>query len=293
MQAFLFYLAYPFLWLISKLPFGMLYAFSDFLFLLLYHVVGYRRKVTMDNLRNSFPEKSETELKAIAVKFYHHLCDITLETYKAMAMDKETMRERCTVEQQGDLARFHAEGKSILVVMGHYGNFEWACQAGNISSAYQLVVVYYKLKNEYFENFTKKLRTQFGTEVVRRRFAVRAMVANRHRTTATAIVADQTPAPEDAYWMTFLNQDTAVYWGTEKLAKRLNLPVFFCSVRRKKRGYYHMYYELLTDRPTELADGELTELHTRRLEEEIREAPAYWLWSHKRWKHSRPKVTTG
>lgn len=288
MQAVSYYIALPFLYLISLLPFWVLYRVSDLFFVIIYYVLGYRKKVVLDNLRNSFPEKSEQELKKIAFDFYRYLCDLFLETFKTLTISKKQMLAHCKMneETQKLFDSYHKQQRSIILVMGHFGNWEWA---GNVvdSSKHQLYVIYHQLSNKYFNQLVIKMRTRFGTKLIEMKSTLRDMVTNRKEVTATAFIADQTPFPESAYWTTFLNQDTPVFTGTEKIASKFNYPVIYISIKRIKRGYYEIFGELLFENPKETKEGEISEAHTRRLEKDIIAQPEIWLWSHRRWKHKR------
>jgi KDO2-lipid IV(A) lauroyltransferase len=289
MQALFFYLTYPFIYLIASLPFWMLYAFSDFFYHIL-RLTGYRKKIVLKNLKNSFPEKSQAEIEAICEAYYRYLCDLILETLKTLTMSEKQARSRCTFHHAEWLDNFYKQRKSILVVMGHYGNWEWAGPAFTLDTQYQLVVVYRPLSNIYFERMMSRMRTKFGTRITPVDRTLRDMVASREQITATAFIADQTATAKNAYWTTFLNQDTAVFTGPEKLAKKFNYPIVFMNVKRVRRGFYEVYPELLFNNPANTTDNEISETFTRRLEHEIRLDPTVWLWSHRRWKHVRQKV---
>jgi KDO2-lipid IV(A) lauroyltransferase len=189
------------------------------------------------------------------------------------------------------LDKLYAENQSILIVMGHHGNWEWAGPSFTLNNAYQLVVIYRPLSNVYFERMMSNMRTKFGTRITPVNNTLRDMVANRKEVTATAFIADQTAGAENAYWTTFLHQDTAVFTGPEKLAKKFNYPVVYMNVHRPKRGYYEVTPELLFRTPKDTAEGEISEAFTKRLEKEILLEPATWLWSHRRWKHTRQKIS--
>jgi Kdo2-lipid IVA lauroyltransferase/acyltransferase len=286
MQALFFYLSYPFIFFIASLPFPLLYVFSDCCFYLV-RLTGYRRKVILRNLRNSFPEKTEPEIRAIANDFYRYLCDLVLETLKTMRMSEPELKKRCTFAKLDWLQALHAEKRSLIVVMGHYGNWEWAGPAFSLSTPYTLLGAYRPLANRFFDRLLFRLRTRFGGHLVPARKILRRMVETRREVTATALLADQTPRRKDAYWMEFLHQETPIFTGPEKLARKFNFPVVFMNIRRRQRGYYDVDAELLFENPAETTEGEITEKFTRRLEAEIRKEPTYWLWSHKRWKHKR------
>ena len=286
MGAFSFYLTYPFIYLIASLPFRGLYLASDVLFHLLW-LSGYRKKVVFDNLKNSFPDKSIDEIKVMRKQFYRYLCDLILETLKTLKMTEEEARERCVFHRQDWLDALHDQKRSIIIVMGHYGNWEWGGPSFTLNTAFQLMVIYRPLSNPHFEKMMSGMRTKFGTRITPVSQTLRDMVATRNIVTATAFIADQTAFPETAYWTTFLNQDTPVFTGTEKLAIKFNYPVVYMNIRRERRGYYSVTPELLFDTPKSTAPGEISEAFTRRLEQEILKDPIVWLWSHRRWKYKR------
>jgi KDO2-lipid IV(A) lauroyltransferase len=287
MQGLLFYITYPFIYLASILPFGMLYRLSDILYYLLW-LSGYRKEVVFKNLRKSFPEKSEAEIQAIARSYYRYLCDLILETLKTLQMGELESKKRCKFYNTDWLEKMKAEGKSFIIVMGHYGNWEWAGPGFTLYTGYQLVVIYRPLSNPYFEKMMCRMRTRFGTKITPVNNTLRDMVANRKSVTATAFIADQTATKKNAYWTTFLNQDTAVFTGPEKLATKFNYPVVYMNVKRPKRGYYEVFPELLIPEPKLTTENEISEAFMKRLEKEITLDPTTWLWSHRRWKHKRP-----
>jgi KDO2-lipid IV(A) lauroyltransferase len=185
------------------------------------------------------------------------------------------------------MKKFYDEKKSIILVLGHLGNWEWGGNAFSILCRQQLYVLYHPLENPYFNRLIIRMRTRFGTGLIEMKNTFRDMVAKKNEITATAFIADQTPPPENAYWTTFMNQDTPVYPGTEKIARKLNYPVVFINVKRAGRGQYEMLAEMLCENPSPTSEGEITEMHTKKLEAEIRKNPETWLWSHRRWKHKR------
>jgi len=285
-----YYLCLPFLYLLSVLPFWLFYGVADFFYVLLYYVFGYRRKVVMQNLRNSFPEKNDTELKKLEAKFYRYLCDLFLETFKTLTISRRDILKHCVMDEQA-LAVFNkyaAENKSVIIVMGHLGNWEWAGNTFSLLGKHHLYVIYHPLSNLYFNRLIIKMRTRFGTGLIEMKNTIRDMLSNKKELSATAFIADQTPPPEGAYWTKFMNQDTPIFRGTEKIARKLNYPIVYVSVKRVKRGHYKIYAETLVESPAEIKEGEISELHTRRLEKDIIEQPEIWLWSHRRWKHKKP-----
>lgn len=286
-----YFVALPFIYGISLLPFPLLYLLSDGIYFLIYKVLGYRKEVVMNNLRNSFPEKDEAELKAIASKFYRWFCDLTLETLKTLTISPEEVRKRVEFRGKDILQQYAREKRSVILVLGHYGNWELAgARYSQERDIPQLHVIYHPLANARFDRLMHHMRTRHGTKLYTMRETSKAMIRDRDLLTATAFIADQTPSPERAYWMTFLNQDTPVFQGTEGLARKLDKPVIYISITRPERGYYCMLMETLVPDPTRTRDGEITEVHTRRLEQDIRKYPELWLWTHRRWKHKRPST---
>jgi KDO2-lipid IV(A) lauroyltransferase len=289
MGAIGYYLALPFLYGIALLPFPLLYLLSDALCLVLFRVAGYRKEVVLTNLRNSFPRMSEAEIQAIARRFYQWFCDLTLETIKTLTISPEAIRERVSFAG-AEVLRGYAERKqSIVLVLGHFGNWELAGARYAVEDGIPpLIVIYHPLQNERFDRLMIRMRTRLGNRLYTMAETTRSMIRDRRMLTATAFIADQTPSPERAYWMTFLNQDTPVFLGTEALSKKLGYPVVYISISRPKRGYYRMAAETLVEDPARTADGEITVMHSRRLERDICTQPEIWLWTHRRWKHKRP-----
>ena len=290
MSAIAYYIALPFIYLLSLLPFPLFYLLSDFFYVMLYYVTGYRKKVVLENLRKSFPNKSEAEINRLCKDFYHYLCDLLLETFKTLTITKKTMLRRCTFTNESKVLfdKLAQEKKSIVLVMGHLGNWEWAGNSFSMLCKQQLYVIYHPLTNKHFDSLIYNMRMRFGTKLIAMRNTYRDMVANRHEVNATAFIADQTPSPEGAYWTTFLNQDTPVFKGTEKIAQKLNFPIVYACVKRVKRGFYEIHAKMLVENPAGTKEGEISELHTRQLEGDIIAQPEVWLWSHRRWKHKKP-----
>lgn len=285
-----YYISLPFIYLLSVLPFKIIYLLSDCLYLGLYYVIGYRKKVVRENLKKSFPKKSEKEIKQIEKAYFHHLCDLLLESLKAYTISEKELRKRCTIKNPDVMEQFAAQGKSICIAMGHYGNWEWAGQRVSMDTNFKLLVIYRKIKNKYFDRFMQRLRSRFGAIPVEMRETIKVLLEYHKKAyaTATVFITDQTPPPENAYWIYFLNQITPVFKGTEKIASKYNLPVVFGQVNKIKRGFYEIELSVLCDNPSRLSEKELTRLHTQKLESYIQQKPEYWLWSHRRWKHQPP-----
>ncbi len=287
MPAIAYYISLPILYGISLLPFPLLYLFSDFMYLLLYKLIGYRKKVVGRNLRNAFPEKSEKEIKQIQGRFYRYFCDLVLETLKTLTIKETTLKKRLTFEDTAIFKNYYQQGRSLIVVMGHWGNWELAGARFSLEPFHQLFVIYHPLANKHFDRLVYHMRTRLGNKLYPMKEAFRGMVRDRQEVTATAFIADQTPPPKGAYWTNFLNQETPVFTGTAKIAKKLNYPIVYVGIERPRRGYYHIKTEILADQPADFAEDELSEMHTRRLEQDIIKQPEFWLWTHRRWKHKK------
>jgi len=272
------------------MPFPVLYLFSDFLYFVLYYVIRYRKKVVLQNLRNAFPGKTDKEINRICKGFFHHLCDMMLEVIKLLTISKKSILKHCHFDpvSKALLEKLAKEDKSIILVMGHIGNWEWAGHPYSLLLKHQLYVLYHPVANKYFDKLMYRIRTKNGTKLIPMNSAYKEMLRHKDELTTTVFIADQTPQPKSAHWTTFLNQETPVFKGTEVIAKKMNFAVVYGRVKKVKRGYYEMSAELLTENPASLPDGQLTEMHTKRLEQDILAQPETWLWSHKRWKHKRP-----
>ncbi len=243
----------------------------------------------LTNLRNSFPNKPEKEIQVLAKKYYRYLCDMTLETFKVLTISEKQMMKRCTFSKESKqlFNKLAEEKQSAILVMGHLGNWEWAGSAFSLQFKQRLYVIYHPLSNKYFDGLIYKMRTRFGTGLYPMQTVFKDMLRNRKETNLTAFIADQTPSPENAHWMTFLNQDTPVFKGTEVISKKLNYPIVYTTVKKLKRGYYEISAETIVANPKNTEDGYITELHTKRLEKDIIQQPESWIWSHRRWKHER------
>jgi KDO2-lipid IV(A) lauroyltransferase len=282
-----FYLFYSINWLITLLPLRILYITSDFLFLVLYYFPGYRRKVVAANLKNSFPGKSEKELKIIEKRYYHHLCDLIVETLKLTHISNKEQMKRMKLTNPEVLERFYDEGRDVVVVLGHYGNWEWL----NILPVYtrlRNVPIYKPLKNKYFDRFMLNLRLTNDCDPTAMSLVIREIIRNRSikRRALYGFMTDQTPPKgEIRFWINFLDQDTPVYLGAEKIAIKYDMAIVFFNIQKTIRGYYTFTAETLFEHEKGMPEDLITETHVRRLEEIIREKPEYWLWSHRRWKH--------
>ena len=280
---------YGFCWLLTLLPLRVLYLFSDILFLIVCYIVRYRRKVVYENLRNSFPEKSEKERRRIARKFYRFFCDLFIEILKITNFSKAQLNRRIHYTNPEIYEDLYKKGKQVFFIIGHYCNWEWL-SALEGATPYHQASLYLPLRNKLFDKFFYDLRMKYGTEVIPTKNTVRyiSKYLQEQRLTALCFLADQSPHRDHIHhWVTFLNQDTPVFLGAEKLAKRYGMAIVYYELRRVKRGYYEVEIIPVTENAAETTEHEITEKHVRLLEKTIRNNPQYWLWSHRRWKHKR------
>jgi len=292
MSTIAYYLLLPFLYLISYLPFKVLYLLSDLLYLLIYKVFGYREQVVTENLKNAFPGKSHREIETIRSGYYRHFCDLCLETIKTLSVSPSLLQKHFKTGDISVLEHYFEEKQSVILVTGHLGSWEMGGAYLSQLPIHQLYVIYRPMANKHFDRLFFKMRTRSGTKLYAKKDTFRGMLRNRKKVTATAFIADQSPKARSAHWMTFLNQDTAVFKGTEVIARKLDYPVVYLSFIRESRGQYCLNAELLVQHPKTLSENELTEMHTRRLEQDIIRYPETWLWSHRRWKHQRKSAST-
>ena len=279
-------------WLIYKMPFRILYLVSDLLFVFLFYLVRYRREVVDTNLVNSFPEKSEKERYQIGLKFYHHLCDCFLETFYFDWITEKKVLERVKFLNPEMANDFMDQGKTVIILMGHYNNWECFNNWG-LHTKHKSYAIYKKLRNSAFEKFYIHLRSRFGSVPLERALTFRQLSDDYRNCNPglALLLIDQSPRVHDIqYWTTFLNQETAVLTGPEKIAVKLNTAVLFGKTKKVKRGFYEVEFELITNNAKACQKFEITEKSTRLMEKLIVESPEYWLWSHRKWKHSRPDL---
>jgi KDO2-lipid IV(A) lauroyltransferase len=275
---------------LSLLPFFLLYRLSDLLFVVIYYIVHYRRKVVNTNLAKAFPEKTEEERRLIAHKFYRNFCDLIVEGIKITTISPEELQKRLKVTGTEGISKLYEQGRSAMTTLGHCGNWEMAGLAASYEVKHHSIAIYRPLNNKYFDSFIKRTRARFGMELVAHNRSRQILSLLDKQTILYHFITDQTPQnAKGAYWTIFLNQDTPIYMGAEKVAKMTNMPVFYCKILRVKRGYYSLEVQEVVMDPSICAPNEITEIHTRLLEENIREQPDNWLWSHRRWKRRKPE----
>lgn len=287
-----YYLVYPILYLLSLLPMRVLYGISTVFRFVLFDCIGYRKKVVERNMRKAFPEKSEAELQQLANKFYAYFCDLVVEIVKSLSISYTELQKRFHLGPDVlNLLNGYAEkGQSIIVAIGHHGNWEWAGNAYSVLAKHQLYGIYRPLHNKGFNKIIEKVRTRFNTKLISDKEVIPAMRQNRKDNviSATVFLTDQTPTGKNMYWTQFLNQETPVFWGVERIAKMFDYPVVYVQFIRLRRGYYTAKAYTLVEQPRLLKEeGQISELHTRAIEKGILEQPETWLWTHRRWKFKR------
>jgi KDO2-lipid IV(A) lauroyltransferase len=288
MKFLTFILLKAFIFLFSIIPFRLLNFFSDGVYFILYPLSGYRKKVVKQNIRNSFPEKDEHQVGLIVGKFYHHLCDLLVESIKAFSMPEDEVVRRYSYENTGFLDDLYREGKSVLCVAGHYNNWEWAGIASGTQLMHRPVGFYKPLSNKSVDAFVQKTRVRGRSLLASITNTSAVFLKDYGEPAIFYMVADQSPSSVRlAYWMQFLNQDTAVLHGPEKYARIHNMPVVFAYPQKIKRGYYRVKFSMLVEDPSKTEPGEISRIYMNTLEKIIRENPEFYLWSHRRWKLKR------
>ena len=270
------------------MPFGILYLISDFLAFFLKNIIGYRKAVIRDNLEKSFPGTDNKTLRKITGNFYRNLSDVILEGIKAFTMSEKQVLARYKIKNPELMDPWIEAGSGIICVTGHYGNWEWGALSPPLQMPAKFVAFYKPMNNPRLDNFVRKNRSRFGTFLSPIRETTKTFEDNRGKGVIYLMAADQSPSNrEAAYWIDFLGRDTAFLHGPEKHARINNYPVVFAAIRRVKRGFYELELSILAEDPSELPDGEITRRYAEKMEALIRENPANWLWSHKRWKLTR------
>ncbi|MEC3879873.1 lysophospholipid acyltransferase family protein [Parapedobacter sp. 10938] len=273
------------IYLISLLPFGVLYVLSDLGYVVLYHIIGYRKAVVFKNLKNAFPEKSAEERRNIARKFYKFLPDLLVEAIKMRSISAAGVKKRMAMYQTEELERHFRAGKGVIAVTAHYGNWELGIHRIGLFTAHPALIIYKPLRNKAFDMVYNGIRSRFGAIMVPMKLTLRKIIQYRHQPHISVFVADQTPGRSDShYFINFLNQKTPVYTGAEKIAKATGFPVVFCHIDRVKRGRYCCTFTTLVENPSAMPAHGITDIHNKFTEDIIRRKPELWLWSHRRWK---------
>lgn len=280
-----------FIYLISLLPFWMMYILSDLLYIILYYIIGYRKKVVYANLAHSFPDKSAAEIETIAKKFYKYLPDILVESVKLKSISAQQVIKRIELINPEEITRHINTGKSVIGVTAHYGNWEMGIHRLSLMLPDPVLIIYKPLNNSVFNKTYNNIRNRFNAQMIPMKQILRHIVRLKNTPHISMFVADQTPTYQDSdYFMDFLNQETLVYTGAERIAKMTNNPIVYCHIgRKKKRGHYYCKFTTLVENPAEYEPYEITQLHNKFTEKIIIKNPEFWLWSHRRWKRKRRK----
>ena len=275
----------------AMLPFRVLYVLSDILFFLVYHVVGYRRKLVRRNLKNSFPGKPDDEIKRIEREFYHHLCDYFVETIKTLRITEEEVRKRMKFDNPEIINRLTKEGNACLMSLGHYANWEWVPSIGlYMTPGVMPGLIYKQLHSDAFDRLFLKIRSRFNSVPIEKRRTYRTLIkaSNEGTPAVVGFLSDQRPPKHiTEYWTTFLNQDTLIETGMERIARSFGIPVVYLDMKKVKRGHYKGRFCVLTPDASEEPLFAVTEKYARKLEETVTREPAYYLWSHNRWKFKK------
>lgn len=243
----------------------------------------------MYNLKHSFPEKNNKEIRKLARRYYRHLTDMLAEGVKNLTYKEHQLKERIYCENPEILEEFYRQKRSVLLVSGHYNNWELMIAGQNLLFSHQAVGIGMPLSNGFWDKKFTERRSRFGMRVIHAKNVKEKFEEYRFEPTATLILADQSPGDSlKAYWTKFLHRDTAVQFGTEYFAHLYQYPVVFFWLEKVKRGTYKINLELISEFPQNEPYGYITESHTKKLEKIINENPEYWIWTHKRWKRERP-----
>ena len=291
MQLLSYILIYPLIWFLSILPTRVLYMFSSVLFVFIFYVLGYRRKVVRHNLKLCFPEKSDKEIRTIAKKFYQHFCDMIFESIRSLSISEAEIKRRFKFTNIEEVLEVEKANKSIMMMCAHYGSWEWIFILQRYVK-YDGYAVYKKLNNKYFDGLVRKIRAKYNTYLITTKQTVFTLrdLKTKGKMGVFGFLSDQSPKAEKAkHWKEFMGIKVPVYTGAEGLAKELDMAVMFFETKKIKRGYYETTFKTVTLNPTEYKDYEITDMFIEYLEKMIYEAPEYYLWTHKRWKH-RDKV---
>lgn len=270
-------------------PFWFMYFLADVSYLLGYYIIGYRKKIILTNLINSFPEKTKEEIQQISKAFYHHLSDLFFETIKGFQISEQALNQRVHYKNPEVINELYHQGKSVALLSGHYANWEWTMGFPKLIM-HQSNAIYRPIQNKQFNEYMKKVRARFGAFLIPASTSLRTMLEFEKSglLTVTYYLTDQTALYDTKYWMMFMNQETPIFPGPEKVASRFKQAVVFMDIQKVRRGYYEVEFTKLFDDASQTKEFEVTKAHTQFLEDIIRKRPEHWLWSHKRWKHKRP-----
>lgn len=289
MQFLIYSISFPFLWIISKLPFRLFYWFSDCIYILVYYIIGYRKKIVRNNILIALPHISEEKRLVIEKKFFHHMCDMFLEMIKTMSISSEEMKERFQITNIELLKEYEQKNKSIILLAAHYASWEWLLSI-NESTSFKCYGVYKKINNKYFDSKVRAIRSKFKSILVTTDNTIALINDNEKNGIMSlyGLASDQSPQVHKTFhWQQFMGITVPVHTGAEMLAKRYDLEVVFAKVKKVKRGYYEATFVPISNTPKSIPDYEITDEYLKEVEQQILEAPEFYFWTHKRWKHRR------
>ncbi|MDC9722095.1 MAG: lysophospholipid acyltransferase family protein [Urechidicola sp.] len=287
MQLLIYIIVFPILWLLSILPFRVLYLFSDFISFILFRVIGYRKDVVLNNIKIAFPEKSEKEVRKIRRQFFKHFTDVFMEMIKSITISEKNVHKRFVFEDIDVINNLYKKNRSVIIVGSHYANWEWMVSINNLVH-HKGYAVYTPIGNKYFDKMMLKYRTKYGGDFIKPSVAKKTYIENEKNgvLAINALVSDQSPMlKKTQYWSTFFNSFVPVHVGAEKIAKELNQAVVYYKVSKVKRGHYKCTFKLLAENPREFEDYKITDMFLKEVECQVAEAPQYYFWTHKRFKH--------
>jgi KDO2-lipid IV(A) lauroyltransferase len=282
-------IVYPILWCISMFPFRLLYLFSDFIFIILYRVIGYRKKVVRNNMALTLTHLSYEERLIVEKKFYHHLCDMFLEMIKTMTISKEEICKRYVFNNYEVYAALEKQEKSVAIMCAHYASYEWVVSM-NYYTKYKGYGIYKQIKNPYFDKLVHSIRSKFNATLITTKQTIPTIAGNYRdkKFSVYGFASDQSPKEGSAHhWAKFMGIEVPVHTGAEMLSKKYDMNVVFLRTKKVKRGFYEATIEVLTENAKEVPNYEITDQFLKLVEKQIIEAPEYYLWTHKRWKHKK------
>lgn len=289
MRFIIYLIAYPFLWCISMLPFRLLYLLSDFVYLIVYYFIGYRKKTVRENLALALPNLSDEERLVIEKKSYKHLCDMFLEMIKTMTISTKEINKRFVFSNLEVYKKLEKQDKSIAMMLAHYASYEWVISM-NYYVTFNGYAIYKKIANPYFDKLVRDIRSRFKAYLITTKETVPTIINNKNNNKLSiyGFASDQSPKISSAFhWQKFMGIEVPVHTGAEMLSKKYDMNVIFLKVKKLKRGYYEASFEILSDNVQDVPNYEITDKFLKLVEQQIYEAPEYYLWTHKRWKHRR------
>jgi len=289
MQFLIYILAYPILWFLSILPFRLLYAVSDFVYFIIYYIVGYRKKTVRENLALALPHLSDKERLSIEKKSIRHMCDMFLEMIKTMSISEKEINRRFAFTNLDDYLELEKQQKSVALICAHYASYEWVISMNNRIS-YQGYAIYKRIANRYFDELVRKIRSKFRATLITTKETIPTIRQNAKsgKLGIYGFASDQSPKLSSVFhWNSFMGIEVPVHTGAEMLAKKYDMNIVFLKVKKVKRGFYEATFAAIYEDVAQIPNYEITDAFLKLVEKQIHEAPEFYLWTHKRWKHKR------